>query len=394
MVKIQTNGWDLSKTTRLPFRAILVAFFLLVGVLGAQPEAGAETAKQEVPPGQETTSKVRPDRGSGYRPDVAAHRGSCGFLPEHTLEGMAFAYAAGADYIEQDVVMTRDGVLVVLHDHTLETTTDVAKVFPGRHRPDGSYYAIDFSFAEIRSLRVTERFKPATGQAVFPGRFPVDSEIDFRVPTLREALELIQGLNQSTGQYRMPYVEVKEPAFFEREGKPIMQATIDMLTEYGWNSLESGAILQCFDYEATKGARAQGWKGELCMLVNLDGQRLTDDRSRQKWMLSPEGIREVSRFATIYAPWFSLMAEPREDGRGYRINDLCQQARKNGMKVHSWTHRRDAPLKGFTDSRQVLDAAFKELKLDGLFSDFPGDVVDYLRQEGLRQPSGQTPDFP
>jgi glycerophosphoryl diester phosphodiesterase len=58
------------------------------------------------------------------------------------------------------------------------------------------------------------------------------------------------------------------------------------------------------------------------------------------------------------------------------------------MKVHSWTHRRDAPLKGFADSRQVLDAAFKELKLDGLFSDFPGDVVDYLRQEGLREPSG------
>ncbi len=387
-MKIQTNWWDLSKNARLPLRGLLVALLLLAGVLGAQPEAGAETAKREGCPGQGTPARVRPDRGSGYRPDVAAHRGFCGYLPEHTLEGMAFAYAAGADYIEQDVVMTRDGVLVVLHDHTLETTTDVARVFPGRHRPDGSYYAIDFSFDEIRSLRVTERFNASTGQPVFPGRFPVDSAIDFRVPTLREALALIQGLNQSTGQYRMPYVEVKEPAFFEREGKPIMQATIDMLTENGWNSPESGAILQCFDYEATRGARAKGWKGELCMLVSLDGQRLTDDRARQKWMLSPEGIREISRFATIYAPWFSLMAEPSEDGRGYRINDLCQQARSRGMKVHSWTHRRDAPLKGFADSRQVLDAAFKELKLDGLFSDFPGDVVDYLQQEGLREPSG------
>ena len=387
-MKIQTNVWDLSKITRLPFRGMLVALALLAGLLGAQSEAGAETAKQEGGLGQATPARVRPDRGAGYRPDVAAHRGFCGYLPEHTLEGMAFAYAAGADYIEQDVVMTRDGVLVVLHDHTLETTTDVARVFPGRHRPDGSYYAIDFSFDEIRSLRVTERFNPATGQAVFPGRFPVDSAIDFRVPTLRESLELIQGLNQSTGQYRMPYVEVKEPAFFEREGKPIMQATIDMLTEHGWNSPESGAILQCFDFEATRGARDKGWKGELCMLVSLDGQRLTDDRARQEWMLSPEGIREISRFATIYAPWFSLMAEPREDGRGYRINDLCRQARRSGMKVHSWTHRRDAPLKGFADSRQVLDAAFKELKLDGLFSDFPGDVVDYLRHEGLRESSG------
>jgi len=387
-VKIQLNWWDLSKNARLPLRGLLIVLVLLAGVPGIQLEAGAKASEGEGCPGQVVAVRVRPSLPAGYRPDVAAHRGSCGFLPEHTLEGMAFAYAAGADYIEQDVVMTQDGVLVVLHDHTLETTTDVARVFPGRHRPDGSYYAIDFSFDEIRSLRVTERFNPSTGQSVFSGRFPVDSVIDFRVPTLRESLELIEGLNKSTGQYRMPYVEVKEPAFFEREGKPIMQATIDMLTGHGWNSAESGAILQCFDFEATRGARAKGWKGELCMLVSLDGQRLTDDRARQEWMLSPEGIREVSRFATIYAPWFSLMAEPREDGRGYRINGLCQQARSSGMKVHSWTHRRDAPLKGFADSRQVLDAAFKELKLDGLFSDFPGDVVDYLQQEGLREPSG------
>ncbi len=365
-----------------------MGFLALAGVLGLQLEAGAETSKQDACPGQVGSARTRPARTMGYRPDVAAHRGSCGFLPEHTLEGMAFAYAAGADYIEQDVVMTRDGVLVVLHDHTLETTTDVARRFPGRQRPDGSYYAIDFTLEEIRSLRVTERFKPSTGLAVFPDRFPVDSGIDFRVPTLHEALELIQGLNKSTGQYRMPYVEVKEPAFFEREGKPIMQATIDMLTEHGWNSPESGAILQCFDFEATRGARAKGWKGELCMLVTLDGQRLTDDRARQEWMLSPEGIREISRFATIYAPWFSLMAEPREEGQGYRINDLCEEARRHGMKVHSWTHRRDAPLKGFASSRQVLDAAFKELRLDGLFSDFPGEVVEYLRQEGLRETSG------
>jgi glycerophosphoryl diester phosphodiesterase len=87
-------------------------------------------------------------------PLVIAHRGASGYLPEHTLEAAAFAYAQGADFIEQDLVMSRDDVLVVCHDITLETKTDVARVFPERKRPDGRYYAVDFSWAELRTLRV------------------------------------------------------------------------------------------------------------------------------------------------------------------------------------------------------------------------------------------------
>jgi len=357
--------------------ALALALLVSSGARAADPGAnGCHSAQRAV--------KVRPPVPDGYRPLVAGHRGSSGHLPEHTLACMAYAYAAGADYIEQDVVMTRDGVLVVLHDHTLETTTDVARKFPGRQRSDGSYYAVDFTWAEIRSLVVTERFRPETGLAVFPGRFPVDSGIEFRVPSLREALELIEGLNKSTGQYRMPYVEVKEPAAFEREGRPIMQATIDMLTGFGWNDPRSGAILQCFDFEATRRAREQGWKGELCMLVDLGGQRLTDDRARQRWMLTPEGLEEIARFATIYAPNFSLMVQTTEDGRGYKVNDLCQEARRHGLKVHSWTLRRDAVQKGFPGPEEMLEVAFNVLKLDGMFTDFPGDAVRYLEREGLR----------
>ncbi len=319
-----------------------------------------------------------------YRPAVAGHRGACGYLPEHTLEGKAMAYALGPDYIEQDVVMTKDNVLMILHDHTLETTTDVAEKFPGRHRADGSYYAIDFTYPEIKSLIVTERFNPKTGKAVFPGRFPVDTGIDFRVPTLEEEFRLIQGLNKSTGKNVSVYVEVKEPSFHEKEGKDIMKATIDMLTKYGYNAPDSRAILQIFDYEAVKGARGKGWKGELCMLVDTDGQMLKNDKERHKWLLTPEGIADISKYATIYAPWFSLMAVPNPDGKGYTINNVADLAHKHGMKVHSWTHRSDTPFKGFTSSEEALDVAFTKLKLDGLFSDFPGDVVAYLKSHGLR----------
>ncbi len=89
-------------------------------------------------------------------PLVIAHRGASGYLPEHTLEAKALAYGMKPDYIEQDVVMTKDDQLVVLHDHYLDRVTDVAERFPGRARADGRYYAIDFTLAEIKSLRVTE----------------------------------------------------------------------------------------------------------------------------------------------------------------------------------------------------------------------------------------------
>lgn len=319
-----------------------------------------------------------------YKPQVAGHRGASGFLPEHTLEGKAMAYGLGADYIEQDVVLTKDNVPVILHDHTLETTTDVAKKFPGRNRKDGSYYAIDFTLAEIKSLIVTERFDPKTGKAVFEGRFPVAWNIDFRVPTLEEEFTLVQGLNKSTGKNVGVYVEVKEPAFHEQEGKDAMKSTIDMMTKFGYNKPDSKAILQIFDYEAVKGARDKGWTGELCMLVDMDGQMLKNDKERHKWLLTPEGIDDISRYATIYAPWFGHMAVADADGKGYKVNDIADLAHKKGMKVHSWTHRVDAPLKGFKDSDEVLDVAFKQLKLDGIFSDFCGNVVEYLQKNNMR----------
>lgn len=89
---------------------------------------------------------------------VIAHRGASGYLPEHSLPAKAMAYAQGADYLEQDLVMTKDNELVVLHDHYLDRVTDVADRFPDRARKDGRYYAIDFTLPEIKSLKFTEGF--------------------------------------------------------------------------------------------------------------------------------------------------------------------------------------------------------------------------------------------
>ena len=114
---------------------------------------------------------------------LIAHRGACAYLPEHTLAAKALAYGMGADYLEQDLVATRDDAIIVSHDICLDRVTDVARRFPARMRADGRYYARDLDLAEIRTLTVTERVG-ADGRAVFPGRFPAHTG-DFRINTLR-----------------------------------------------------------------------------------------------------------------------------------------------------------------------------------------------------------------
>ena len=99
------------------------------------------------------------------QPIVIAHRGASGYLPEHTLAAKAMAHAMGADFLEQDVVLTADGVPIVLHDIYLEATTDVEQRFPDRSRPDGRFYAIDFTLAEIRTLSAHERTTRSRGDS-------------------------------------------------------------------------------------------------------------------------------------------------------------------------------------------------------------------------------------
>ncbi|MDU2481093.1 MAG: glycerophosphodiester phosphodiesterase, partial [Klebsiella sp.] len=150
---------------------------------------------------------------------VIAHRGASGYLPEHTLPAKAMAYAQGADYLEQDLVMTKDDRLVVLHDHYLDRVTDVAQRFPQRARKDGRFYAIDFTLAEIKSLKFTEGFEPKNGKNVqtYPGRFPMGKS-DFRIHTFEEEIEFVQGLNHSTGKNIGIYPEIKAPWFHHQEG--------------------------------------------------------------------------------------------------------------------------------------------------------------------------------
>ena len=115
---------------------------------------------------------------------VIAHRGASGYLPEHTLAAKAAAHAMRADYIEQDVVLSKDGVPMVLHDIQIDTVTDVAQMFPDRARADGRFYAIDFTLDELKALTVSSA-STSTASRSFPGRFPRGAA-SFQIPTLAE----------------------------------------------------------------------------------------------------------------------------------------------------------------------------------------------------------------
>ena len=179
------------------------------------------------------------------RPVVIAHRGASGHLPEHTLPAKALAYAMGADYLEQDLVATRDDRVVVLHDIHLDRVTNVAAAFPGRARADGRYYVRDFDLAEIEALRVHER-TDASGKPVFPGRFPSAGE-DFRVHTFERELQLVADLREKGAHPVGIYPEIKAAAWHRHEGVDITLLVLDALQRFGYTRHSDPIYLQCFE---------------------------------------------------------------------------------------------------------------------------------------------------
>ena len=166
------------------------------------------------------------------RPVIIAHRGASGHLPEHTLPAKALAYAMGADYLEQDIVATRDDALIVIHDIHLDQVTDVAIRYPGRAREDGRYYARDFDLAEIATLKAHERTN-AKGKPVFPGRFQSDGE-PFRVHTLERELELVATLRNNGTRPVGIYPEIKSPRWHREEGVDVTVLVLETLARFGY----------------------------------------------------------------------------------------------------------------------------------------------------------------
>ena len=312
---------------------------------------------------------------------VIAHRGASGYLPEHTLAAKAMAYAQGADYIEQDLVLTRDDQLVVLHDRHLDTVTNVAELFPDRSRDDGRYYVIDFTLEEIRSLSVSERFQTKDGviSPVFEDRFPLGKS-SFRVHTFAEEIELIQGLNVSTGKSIGIYPEIKSPKFHRDEGKDIASAALSVLRHYGYDDKSDAVFFQCFDADELRRVH-----GELMpqMDMTLKLVQLMGTEEQYHWMLSADGMQSVSAYADGIGPSALLLIAPESTTSTFKGTKLVEFAHKAELQVHPYTFRRERDqMPPFAkDYEDFLRIFLDVVKVDGVFTDFPDLTVKYLESE-------------
>ena len=268
---------------------------------------------------------------------VIAHRGASGYLPEHTLGAAVMAYASGADFLELDLVMTKDGHLIVLHDLTLNSTTDVEQVFPDRAGKDGKYYAVDFNLHEVKQLKVHERSsRRGKGQA-FPDRFPIDSKI-FGVPTLEEVILLVQGLAKSHGRKIGLYIEIKGHDFHRKHHLDPGFKLLEVLNKYGYKNNSDPIFIQSFDSDMLKYLRHElKTRIKLVQLLGENRWRLSD--TDFSYLKTEEGMKEVSEYADGIGPWMNQLVTEVDFSGKAQITDLLKIARNNDLLIHPYTFR-------------------------------------------------------
>ncbi len=349
----------------------------------------------------------------GATPLVIAHRGASGYLPEHTLAAYKKAIDMGADFIEPDLVVTKDGVLVARHEPNITGTTDVESrpEFATRkttRKVDGinetGWFVSDFTLAELKTLRA----KQAMGERdqSFNGQF--------EVPTFREILELLKAEKTSSGRTVGVYPETKHPTYHVQAGIPIEPRLLGMLNEYGLNKKDSAVIIQSFEVNNLKELRkltpvrlvqlidgddvdaagkvtlAAPSEQPYDFVVNKDKRNFAD-------MLTPAGLKEIKTYADGIGPWKPYLAsgayvlgadgKPKDLNGDGKINDsdrlalpatsVIKDAHAAGLFVHAFTFRNEsrrlyADYKG--DPRAEYQAFYK-LGVDGLFSDFSDTAV-------------------
>jgi len=293
----------------------------------------------------------------------------------------------GADFIEQDVVLSGDGVPLVLHDVYLESTTDVAQRFPGRERTDGRFYAIDFTLEELTLLRLHERSVRSGNseeRAVYPDRFPLQPT-PFGIPTLAEEIDLIAGLDRSTGRSTGLYIELKAPGMHLEAGFDIATVVLALLEQTGYARRPGQVFLQCFDGPTLKRLHGLQTALPLIQLIGENdwGEKTTTDFD---WLRSPAGLDEVASYAQGIGPWLQHIYLGRDGSGRVRLSDLPEQAHSRGLLVHPYTFRRDELPAGVTGFDELLDIFVRQARVDGIFTDFPDLARQYLQMLEGRLP--------
>ena len=361
---------------RIALRTVAAAALLATWALGA-------VAQQAWPP----------------TPTVIAHRGASALRPEHTLAAYQKAIDDGADIIEPDLVITKDGVLVARHENAIailgadgavkEATTDVVDrpEFAARKATktiDGQsitgWFTEDFTLAELKTLRARERI---------PAQRPANVAYNgqFEVPTLQEVIDLAKAQSTRTGRTIGIYPETKHPTYFQSIGQPLEAPLLAVLEKNGWNHKDAPVFVQSFEVTNLQAIRKLSTV-RLVQLVAPSGrpfdfvaQGAANTRSYAD-LLTPDGLQQVATYANAIGP-FKTLVVPVKDGLPGEPTGLVERARAVGLAVHIWTLRPEnaflpAGLKKApaTDGTQRGDsvaeiAAYLRAGIDGFFTDDP-----------------------
>ena len=311
------------------------------------------------------------------KPLVIAHRGASGERPEHTLMAYRLAIAEGCDFIEPDLVLTKDGHFVVRHENEIGGTTDVAarpefaarktdKVIDGEKL--SGWFTEDFTLAELKTLRARERLPQLRpGSAKFDGQDVI--------PTYQEVIDLAKAESRRVGRVIGTYPEMKHPTYFAGIGLPMEQRLADMLKASDLNSRTAPVFVQCFEVAPLKAYGLVG-KARRVMLVS-QGPAPVDVKSAA-------GIKAIAAFAEGLGPEWPLVI-PTTGGVLGQPTALVGEAHAAGLAVHPWTIRaenaflprslqRGTSPADHGDATAVVKALYAA-GVDGVFSDFPALAV-------------------
>jgi glycerophosphoryl diester phosphodiesterase len=373
--------------------ALSVALVALVAgsLLVAQPAMADQTERAQV-----------------KLPILIGHRGSSGYLPEHTLPGYALAIELGADYVEPDLVATKDGVLIARHEPNMINTTDVSKrpEFAGRKRfatVDGvreeGFFASDFTLAEIKQLRAVQAF--GERDQSFNGLY--------EIPTLDEIITLVKRKSKEVGRQVGIYPETKHPTYHQKLGLPLEDRLLEVLTRHGWNKKGSPVFIQSFEVSNLKYLRKLT---PLPLIQLIDGDDVAADGAVTlappydkpydfavvgdprtfKDMLSPAGLKEIATYANGIGPWKPYLisskcitlngaacADATGDGKVderdrvlIEPTSVVKDAHDAGLLVHAFTQRNE-PRRLISNYNGNPVNEFETLYavgIDGFFSDF------------------------
>lgn len=320
----------------------------------------------------------------GKPPIVIAHRGASGERPEHTLASYRLAIDLGADFIEPDLVLTKDGILVARHENEISETTDVAghpefanrkatKTIDGR--PVTGWFTEDFTLAELKTLRAKERLPQLRGTA---------HDGEYAIPTFAEILDLLVEVNRGRAKPVGVYPETKHPAYFTSIGLPHEAPLLAILEKYGYRGRMAPVFIQSFEVANLKAIRA---KSDLPLIQLMDGEGGPADDPKLTYaaMATPAGLDAVATYADGIGPYKEMIVPRSALGTLGDPTSLVRDAHAAGLKVHPWTFRRENYFLPLADKGGVNPAGHGDLAaeirtylatgIDGLFSDNPREAV-------------------